>query len=132
MSDGVLITCDRVAGTIEQGDGLRYSDKGRRSAGNLQFLTAPEGHLLWVSAVEPGSVHDLRAARIHALPAPYAAVRHRLPAPGRCPATPARASMCTPRSACVRSSPRPWQRTPGPTTGPCTASARPVNAPPPS
>lgn len=61
------------------GNDLWYSSKGRRFAGNLRFLSAPDGSLLWVSEVEPGSVHDLRAARIHALPALYAAARHGLP-----------------------------------------------------
>ncbi|WP_406728221.1 hypothetical protein [Streptomyces sp. GD-15H] len=32
----------------------------------------PDGASPWVSAAEPGSVHDLRAARIHAVPALYA------------------------------------------------------------
>lgn len=77
--DGTLISCDRVAGTTERGNDLWYSGKGRRFAGNLQFLAAPNGRLLWVSDVEPGSVHDLRAARTHALPALYAAARHGLP-----------------------------------------------------
>ncbi|MBN3933312.1 IS5/IS1182 family transposase, partial [Streptomyces verrucosisporus] len=77
--DGTLIACDRVAGTTERGNDLWYSGKGRRFAGNLQFLAAPDGRLLWVSDVEPGSVHDLRAARLHALPALYAAARAGLP-----------------------------------------------------
>ncbi|GAA3619353.1 transposase family protein [Streptomyces chitinivorans] len=77
--DGTLIPRDRVAGATERGNDLWYSGKGRRFAGNLQFLAAPDGSLLWVSDVEPGSVHDLRAARIHALPALYAAARKGLP-----------------------------------------------------
>src|SRR5215470_3544408 len=36
---------------------------------------APTGFPLWVSDVEPGSVHDLTAARIHALPALYHAAK---------------------------------------------------------
>ncbi|WP_162465611.1 transposase family protein [Streptomyces taklimakanensis] len=78
--DGTLIPCDRVAGTTERGNDLWYSGKGRHFAGNLQFIAAPDGSLLWVSDVEPGSVHDLHAARIHALPALYAAARAGLPA----------------------------------------------------
>ncbi|MGK5643311.1 hypothetical protein ACSNOK_34305, partial [Streptomyces sp. URMC 126] len=68
---------------------LWYSGKGRRFAGNLLFLAAPNGSPREVpparkarergSAVEPDSVHHLRAARIHALPALYAAARHGLP-----------------------------------------------------
>lgn len=40
---------------------------------------APDGFPLWVSAAEPGSVHDLTAARLHALPALYAAAAAGLP-----------------------------------------------------
>jgi hypothetical protein len=42
-------------------------------------VTAPGGFPLWVSDVEPGSVHDLTAARIHALPALYHAAATGLP-----------------------------------------------------
>jgi hypothetical protein len=77
--DGTLIFCDRVAGTTEKGTDLWYSGKARHFAGNIQFVAAPDGTLLWVSDAEPGSVHDLRAARIHALPALYAAARAGLP-----------------------------------------------------
>ncbi len=77
--DGTLIECDRVAGTTERGNDLWYSGKGHRFAGNIQFIAAPDGTPLWVSAVEPGSVHDLSAARIHALPALYQAARDGLP-----------------------------------------------------
>ncbi len=45
----------------------------------MQFIAAPDGTPLWVSDVEPGSVHDLTAARIHALPALYHAARDGLP-----------------------------------------------------
>ncbi|WP_338320935.1 transposase family protein, partial [Streptomyces lonarensis] len=77
--DGTLITCDRVAGTTEKGNDLWYSGKAKHFAGNVQFLAAPDGTPLWVSDVEPGSVHDLTAARIHALPALYPAARDGLP-----------------------------------------------------
>jgi len=36
-------------------------------------VLAPDGFPLWVSDAEPGPVHDLTAARIHALPALYRA-----------------------------------------------------------
>jgi DDE superfamily endonuclease len=42
-------------------------------------VLAPDGFPLWVSPVEPGSVHDLTAARTHALPALYWAAAHDLP-----------------------------------------------------
>jgi hypothetical protein len=41
---------------------------------------APDGFPLWVSGAEPGSVHDITAARIHALPALYRAAATGLPA----------------------------------------------------
>ncbi|MEU8403555.1 transposase family protein, partial [Nonomuraea sp. NPDC048892] len=48
-------------------------------AGNLQALSAPDGLPLWISDVEPGSVHDLTAARTHVLGALYAAAAAGLP-----------------------------------------------------
>jgi hypothetical protein len=39
----------------------------------------PDGLPVWVSGVEPGSVHDLAAAHEHALDALYAAATHGLP-----------------------------------------------------
>jgi hypothetical protein len=42
-------------------------------------VLAPDGFPLWVSDVEPGSVHDLTAARRHALPALYHAAAAGLP-----------------------------------------------------
>jgi hypothetical protein len=77
--DGTLISCDRVAGTTENGNDLWYSGKAKHFAGNVQFIAGPDGTPLWVSDVEPGSFHDLRAARLHALPALYKAARDGLP-----------------------------------------------------
>ena len=71
--DGKIITCDRckepaisVKGEVT---GRWYSGKAHTQGGNIQAVTAPDGFPLWVSPVEPGSVHDLTAARSHALPA---------------------------------------------------------------
>jgi hypothetical protein len=50
-----------------------YSGKARTHGGNIQAVLAPDGFPLWVSPVEPGSVHDITAARVHALPALYRA-----------------------------------------------------------
>jgi hypothetical protein len=77
--DGTLIFCDRVTGTTEKGTDLWHSGKARHFAGNIQFVAAPDGTPLWVSDAKPGSARDLRAARIHALPALYAAARAGLP-----------------------------------------------------
>ena len=48
---------------------LWYS--GKAHGGNIQAVLAPTGFPLWISDAEPGSLHDLTAARLHALPALY-------------------------------------------------------------
>ena len=58
---------------------LWYSGKAHCHGGNVQAVLAPDGFPLWVSPVEPGSVHDITAARIHALPALYLAAAADLP-----------------------------------------------------
>jgi DDE superfamily endonuclease/Helix-turn-helix of DDE superfamily endonuclease len=58
--DGTLIPIDRVAA-----DRPFYSGKHKHHGMNLQVIAAPDGTILWVSGTLPGSVHDLRAARIH-------------------------------------------------------------------
>jgi len=47
--------------------------------GNIQAVCAPDGFPLWVSEAEPGSVHDITAARGRALPALYRAAAAGLP-----------------------------------------------------
>src|SRR5215471_14554905 len=59
---------------------LWYSGKAHTHGGSIQAVLAPGGFPLWVSDVEPGPVHDLTAARIHALPALYRAAATGLPA----------------------------------------------------
>jgi len=51
----------------------RRCGKAHTHGGNIQAVLAPDGFPLWVSPVEPGSVHDITAARRHALPALYRA-----------------------------------------------------------
>ena len=82
--DGKIIPADRckepaisVKGQVID---LWYSGKAHTHGGNIQAVLAPGGFPLWVSPVEPGSVHDLTAARIHALPALYHATATGLPA----------------------------------------------------
>ena len=58
---------------------LWYSGKAHAHGGNVQAVCAPGGFPLWVSEVEPGSVHDLTAARAHAFPALYPAAVAGLP-----------------------------------------------------
>jgi hypothetical protein len=81
--DGKVIPCDRckepsvsVKGEVID---LWYSGKAHSHGGNIQAVLAPDGFPLWVSEVEPGSVHDLTAARVHAFPALYPAAAAGLP-----------------------------------------------------
>jgi hypothetical protein len=55
---------------------LWYSGKAHEHGGNIQALSGPDGFPLWVADVEPGSVHDLTAAREHVLGALYWAYSH--------------------------------------------------------
>lgn len=45
----------------------------------MQVLTGPTGYPEWVSPAEPGSTHDVTAARLHAFPALYRAASQGLP-----------------------------------------------------
>jgi len=73
--DGKLFASDRLGEQTTSVKGKQidawYSGKAREQGGNIQALSAPDGFPLWVSEVEPGSVHDMRAARTHALAALY-------------------------------------------------------------
>jgi hypothetical protein len=81
--DGTLIPIDRCGEqTISvKGEPIDawYAGKTHQHAGNLQALSAPGGLPLWIGEVEPGSVHDLTAARTHVLGALYAAAARGLP-----------------------------------------------------
>lgn len=77
--DGTLIPTDRVATRTEAGHDLWYSGKHHRHGGTVQVLSDPSGFPLWVSAVRPGSTHDLTAARELALPALYPHAARGLP-----------------------------------------------------
>jgi len=78
--DGKIIPADRCKEPTVSVKGqvidLWYSGKAHTHGGNIQSVTAPGGFPLWVSDVEPGSVHDLTAA----LPALYRAAATGLPA----------------------------------------------------
>ncbi|WP_170127295.1 transposase family protein [Kineococcus rhizosphaerae] len=78
LLDGTLIESDRVHDPGGQKDRW-YSGKHRHHGGLVQVVTDPDGRPLWVSPVEPGSTHDLTAARVHALPALYRASRNGVP-----------------------------------------------------
>jgi transposase len=60
LLDGTLAECDRVGDSRAD-----YSTKHRRHGVNLQLVTDPDGHLLWISPALPGRAHDLTAARTH-------------------------------------------------------------------
>jgi hypothetical protein len=80
--DGTLIRTDRCHQKTESVRGhevdLWYCGKIRGHAGNVQAVLAPGGFPLWVAPAEPGSVHDITAARTHALPALYHAAANGL------------------------------------------------------
>jgi hypothetical protein len=81
--DGKIFSADRCGEQTQsiKGDSidLWYSGKAHHHGGLIQAISAPDGFPLWVSDVEPGSVHDLSAARAHVLPALYAAAARGLP-----------------------------------------------------
>jgi hypothetical protein len=71
--DGTLIRTDRCREKTTSVRGepvdLWYCGKARAHGGNVQAVLAPGGFPLRASPAEPGSVHDITAARTHALPA---------------------------------------------------------------
>jgi hypothetical protein len=73
--DGKVFSADRLGEKTTSVQGKRidlwFSGKAHEPGGNIQALSAPNGVPLWVSDVEPGSVHDLTAAREHVLGALY-------------------------------------------------------------
>lgn len=56
-----------------------YSGKAHHHGGNVQAVMRPDGLPLWTGPAEPGSVHDITAARRHALPALYRAAALGMP-----------------------------------------------------
>jgi hypothetical protein len=71
--------CEPVTGVKGEQIDAWYSGKARRHGGNIQAVTRPDGLPLWVGPAEPGSVHDITAARWHALPGLYTAARVGMP-----------------------------------------------------
>jgi hypothetical protein len=62
--DGTLIRTDRCrVKNPHTGHDLWFSGKHRAPGGNMQIVSDPDGHPVAVSDVEPGSTHDLAAAR---------------------------------------------------------------------
>ena len=81
--DGTIISADRCREKTVSVQGelidVRYSGKAHTHGGNIQAVIAPDGFPLRVTVAEPGSVHDITAARSHALPALYRAAATGLP-----------------------------------------------------
>jgi hypothetical protein len=81
--DGKVVDTDRVAQTKIGKKGkvidAWYAGKTHDFGGNIQAVMRPDGFPIWLSDVEPGSVHDLTVAREHALGALYAAAARGLP-----------------------------------------------------
>jgi hypothetical protein len=81
--DGKVFATDRCCEPVTSVKGEQidawYSGKARRHGGNVQAVTRPDGLPLWVGPAEPGSVHDITAARWHALPALYRAASLGMP-----------------------------------------------------
>jgi DDE superfamily endonuclease len=73
--DGTLIRTDRCRSkNPDTGHDLWFSGKHRAHVGNVQIVSDPDGFPVAVSDVEPGSTHDLAAARRTGFPgALYAA-----------------------------------------------------------
>jgi DDE superfamily endonuclease len=77
--DGTLIESIRSSTPSDAGHDLWYSGKHHHHGGNIQVVTDPSGYPVWTSPVEPGSTHDITAARAHVLPALYPAAAAGLP-----------------------------------------------------
>ena len=74
-----MITTDRVAKRTEAGNHAWYSGKHKRFSNSVPVIADPTGFPLWTSPVEPGSTHDITAARAHCLGALYQVAAKGLP-----------------------------------------------------
>jgi DDE superfamily endonuclease len=81
--DGKVFAGDRCSEPATSVKGKQidawYSGKAHRHGGNVQAVMRPDGLPLWAGPAEPGSVHDITAARVHALPALYRAAALGMP-----------------------------------------------------
>jgi len=81
--DGKVFAGDRCSEPMTSVKGQQvdawYSGKAHRHGGNVQAVMRPDGLPLWAGPAEPGSVHDITAARAHALPALYRAAALGMP-----------------------------------------------------
>ena len=81
--DGKLFSTDRLDEQVTSVNGEAidawYSGKHHRPGGNVQAVIRPDGLPLWAPQAEPGHVHDITAARVHALLALYRAAALGMP-----------------------------------------------------
>lgn len=77
--EGTLIPTDRVAKRTEAGNHAWYSGQHKRFGDNVPVIADPTGFPLWTSPVEPGSAHDITAARAHCSGALYPVAAKGLP-----------------------------------------------------
>ncbi len=81
--DGKIVDTDRLRVKTVSRKGKTidawYSGKTRDFGANIQALFRPDGLPVWLSPVEPGSTHDLTAAREHLTAALWAAAGKGMP-----------------------------------------------------
>ena len=81
--DGKIFETDRLGETVTSVKGGEvdawYSGKKHRPGANVQAVMLPSGLPAWTSEAEPGHVHDITAARAHALPLLYRAAAAGMP-----------------------------------------------------
>jgi hypothetical protein len=81
--DGKIFETDRLGETATSVKGEEidawYSGKKHRPGANVQAVMLPSGLPIWTSQAEPGHVHDITAARAHALPQLYRATSSECP-----------------------------------------------------
>jgi hypothetical protein len=103
--DGKVFETDRLTETVTsvKGEDINawYSGKKHRPGASVQAVMLPGGLPIWAGPAEPGHVHDITAARAHALPAlcrhsPTAATREPASASASRSRTPAGTSGSTP------------------------------------
>jgi hypothetical protein len=81
--DGKIFGTDRLAETTTSAKGEEinawHSGKKQRPGASVQAVMLPCGLPIWTSPAEPGHVHDITAARQHALPLLYRAASRGMP-----------------------------------------------------
>src|SRR4051794_12154280 len=111
--DGTLIRTDRCrTKNPDTGHDLWYSGKHRAHGGNVQIVGDPTGFPVAVSDVQPGSTHDLAAARVTG----FLGALHAAASLLGCPAWPTRATTAPARASTRRPKAATCTRTPPPAT----------------